>query len=145
MIDPVITAGGKYTFFLARDGLLDCLRYGEPWSAFRRTGSHDSGSTLALYHKALDLSRQAARGEGLGVVWLVFRLEPLEGEDLLGVYATRTCAEARATAELERFGGECWPRDDRDGKGGPSIECWVQEVRSPRGVRVRIERREVSP
>lgn len=53
MNDPITVNDGKYTFFMGKDGLLDCLRHGEPWPAFRETGGHLVKSTLALYHELL--------------------------------------------------------------------------------------------
>ena len=50
MNDPMEVEDGKYTFFTDDSGLLDCLRHGEPWPAFREVGGHFAGSTLALYH-----------------------------------------------------------------------------------------------
>lgn len=59
MKDPVEVADGKYTFFLDDDGLLNCLRWGEPWPAFRNTNSHLDGSQLALYHDLRDARKEA--------------------------------------------------------------------------------------
>lgn len=61
LLDPVQVGDGKYTFFTGDDGLLDCRRHSEEWPAFRETGSHYSGSTLALYHDLLDARKRAAR------------------------------------------------------------------------------------
>ena len=61
MNDPVTVSDGKYTFFIDNDRLLNCLRYGEPWPAFRATGAHLSGSQLALYHDLLAARTEAAR------------------------------------------------------------------------------------
>lgn len=55
MKDPVSVADGKYVYFLDEDNLLNCLRHGEPWPAFRNNGSHLSGGQLALYHELVKL------------------------------------------------------------------------------------------
>lgn len=60
MVDPVAVADGKYTFFIDEDGLLNCLRHGEPWPAFRAGGSHLMGCQLALYHDLLKARQEAA-------------------------------------------------------------------------------------
>ena len=60
--NPITVHDGKYTFYLsAQDGLLDCDRYGEPWPAFRATGSHLSGSTLALYQDMVKAQKTIRR------------------------------------------------------------------------------------
>ena len=55
MKGPVTACDGKYTFFTDEDGLLNCLRHGEPWPAFRSTDTYLCGSVLALYHELLEL------------------------------------------------------------------------------------------
>jgi hypothetical protein len=54
MNDPVEVESGKYTFFTDDSGILDCLRHGDPWPAFREQGAHFAGSTLALYHALVE-------------------------------------------------------------------------------------------
>ena len=65
MIDPVPVCSGKYTFFVAEDGLLGCLRYGEAWPAFRAQGSHLSGGQLALYQDLVRARKEAAYLRGV--------------------------------------------------------------------------------
>jgi hypothetical protein len=60
MRDPVTVAGGKYTFFIAEDGLLDCRRHGEPWPAFREVGRHLHRAQLALYYDMVEARQQLA-------------------------------------------------------------------------------------
>jgi len=55
MQDPMEVGDGKYTYYLDDDdGLLNCDRHGEPWPAFRETGSHHEGCTLALYQALVE-------------------------------------------------------------------------------------------
>jgi hypothetical protein len=60
--NPITVYDGKYTFFLSsEDGLLDCDRHGELWPAFRRTGSHLHGLTLALYQDMVKAQKTIRR------------------------------------------------------------------------------------
>lgn len=60
MADPMAVCDGKYTFFTSENGLLDCLRHGEPWPAFRERGDHLAGSTLAIYRALVEERRKTA-------------------------------------------------------------------------------------
>lgn len=97
MVDPVTVADGKYTFFIDEDGLLNCLRHGEPWPAFRERKSHLSGCQLALYHDLLNARQEQSELFLLQLIDVVWGVAYEDESVPSTAWARRMIAKARET------------------------------------------------